>query len=907
MAAEFGTIEGKNNRKYTAMQQSLEVSILPSFTICFEYKESDTPVDKSTQRVQDLIFNASTSDAGKALFLCGLIHDNVRLSSTLSFWKYFTANFIKELLLSPDTEEKREKIKIPLLPEVIESTLASAPPMVGLDFLNEKLLKKTWKNIHNTFVSEISRHDGTVESLLKKLAPDHDISNRIHFHLVENRKDEKNPFAFMATYSTAIDSLGTVRHISLHYALKEFGDDKKKLLNLLSTVYRAAKNSDLINGLMKSGELFHPIVFNTKDAYLFLKEVPSYEESGILCRIPRWWKGSPRKIAVGLSVGNSSTGRAGAEALLDFSACLHIDGETITGEEAQNMLDRYNGLVFFKGKWIAVDTESLKNTLEIFKKAEALAKKSRITLSEAMQILMGTSGVSEKLGIDNRDILCGSWLKSVLEKMGTPSQIKNIKQGKNVIAVLRPYQQHGLNWLRFLHSFGFGMCLADDMGLGKTVQVLAHLQTLKENHPEEFKTSLLIVPASLLTNWQQEVEKFTPKLQILIAHAQITKKEKLNELSKNTGKWDLIISTYAFARRTEWLSEIDWYYAILDEAQAIKNASTAQTRAIKKIKAKHKLVLTGTPLENRLSDVWSIFDFINPGLLGSLKKFVTFTKTIDEKPEQFSHLRKILHPYLLRRLKTDKSIIADLPDKTEVKCYADLSKEQIVLYRDLVAELDGRLKETDGIQRKGLVLSYLMKFKQLCNHPDQFTGQGGYDNRLGGKFSRLADICETVYEKREKILIFTQFREIIKPLHLFLKSIFNHEGLMLHGQTSVKKRKELVARFQSDEYVPYFVLSLKAAGVGLNLTAANHVVHFDRWWNPAVEDQATDRAFRIGQKKNVLVHKFICKGTIEDKIDSMIEDKKSLSEKLFTGGGNESWITELSNEKLLDIFSLSIK
>ncbi len=898
--------KSKIAEKYPPMQLSLEVSILPSLAVFFEYKESDTPIDKSTQRVQDLIFTTGASDATRALFLCGLIHDKVRLSSTLSFWKHFTATFIKELLLCPDIEEKREKVTIPLLPEVIENTLASAPPMAGLDFLHEKLLKEIWKSLHDTFASEITRHSGTVESLLKKLAPNHDISNRIHFHLVENRKDENNPFAFMATYSTVTDALGTVRHVSLHYALKEFGNDKKRLLDLLSTVHRAAKSSGLINGLMQSGELFHPIVFDTKDAYIFLKEVPLYEESGILCRIPRWWKGSPRKIAAGLSVGNSSTGKAGADALLDFTACLHINGETITKEEAQNILDQYNGLVFFKGKWIAVDTESLKNTLEIFKKAEALAKKSRITLSEAMQILMGTSGVSEKLGIDGTDILCGPWLKSVLEKMSTPSHIKKVMPGKNVFATLRPYQQHGLNWLNFLHSFGFGMCLADDMGLGKTVQVLAHLQTLKENHPQEFGTSLLIVPASLLTNWQQEIDKFTPKLKVIIAHAQITGKEKLDTLSKNISAWDLIITTYAFARRTKWLSEVDWFYAILDEAQAIKNVSTAQTKAIKKIKAKHKLILTGTPIENRLTDVWSLFDFINPGLLGSLKKFVSFTKSIDEKPEQFAHLRQIIRPYMLRRLKTDKNIIADLPVKTEMKCYADLSKEQIVLYRDLVSELDNRLKNAEGIQRKGMVLGYLMKFKQLCNHPDQFTGQGSYDHKLGGKFSRLADICETVYEKREKILVFTQFREIIQPLFLFLKGIFNHEGQILHGQTPVKKRKELVARFQSDEYVPYFVLSLKAAGVGLNLTAANHVVHFDRWWNPAVENQATDRTFRIGQKKNVLVHKFICKGTIEDKIDAMIEDKKSLSEKLFSGG-NESWITELSNEKLLKLFSLSIQ
>lgn len=359
------------------------------------------------------------------------------------------------------------------------------------------------------------------------------------------------------------------------------------------------------------------------------------------------------------------------------------------------------------------------------------------------------------------------------------------------------------------------------------------------------------------------------------------------------------------ARKLTWIKSRQWYYVILDEAQAIKNPGTAQTRAIKAIKGIHRLVLTGTPVENRLTDLWSLFDFINPGLLGGFKNFQSFTKTLQNDPTGYSRLRRTVRAYILRRLKTDKSVIKDLPDKIEMKTFASLSKTQVVLYQNLVDTLRGDLAASEGIKRRGVVLGYLTKFKQLCNHPDHFNGQSAYSEDESGKFARLRDICLTIYEKREKVLIFTQFREVIEPLNRFLQAIFHCQGLMLHGGTAINKRKALVSQFQSDAYVPYFILSLKAGGLGLNLTAANHVIHFDRWWNPAVEDQATDRAFRIGQKKNVVVHKMICQGTIEEKIDTMIEGKKSLSKKVLAPAG-EGWITEMPDSELVELFKLNI-
>jgi non-specific serine/threonine protein kinase len=347
-----------------------------------------------------------------------------------------------------------------------------------------------------------------------------------------------------------------------------------------------------------------------------------------------------------------------------------------------------------------------------------------------------------------------------------------------------------------------------------------------------------------------------------------------------------------------------WQYVILDEAQAIKNPGTKQTRAVKKIPAVNRIVMTGTPVENRLSDLWSLFDFVNPGLLGSSKEFASFSKGLADHPDGYGRLRRMTSPFILRRLKSDKSIITDLPDKVEMKCWAALSQKQVVVYQQLVDNITAMLETTEGIQRKGMILAALTKFKQICNHPDQYAGVDGYHETESGKFARLREICTTIYAKRERVLIFTQFKEMTEPLARFLEVVFEHPGLIIHGTVPVGKRKKIIEQFQSNEYIPFLVLSLKAGGVGLNLTRANHVIHFDRWWNPAVENQATDRAFRIGQQKNVMVHKFITKGTIEEKIDEMLTMKAKLADSLVTTSG-EAWLTEMKNEELADLFRLT--
>ena len=425
------------------------------------------------------------------------------------------------------------------------------------------------------------------------------------------------------------------------------------------------------------------------------------------------------------------------------------------------------------------------------------------------------------------------------------------------------------------------------------------------------RPNLLVVPASLLANWAAEAARFAPSLRLLVAHPSALPMAELKALTvSQLATQDLVVTSYGSLSRLPELQTVQWRLVVVDEAQAIKNPGAQQTRQVKKLQAGSRIALTGTPVENRLSDLWSIFDFTHPGLLGSSKVFTQFTKWLAQA-EHFGPLRSLVQPYILRRMKTDKRVIADLPDKTELKAFCHLSPVQVALYQRAVKELaaalesKGESESAVGMQRKGLVLSHLMRFKQICNHPSQWLGDGAWAEADSGKFARLRELVEVIAAKQEKVLVFTQFRETTEPLAAFLGSIFGREGLVLHGGTPVAKRQALVKRFQDDELTPFFVLSIKAGGAGLNLTAASHVVHFDRWWNPAVENQATDRAFRIGQKRNVLVHKFICQGTVEDRIDQLIESKQQLVHDVLEGGA-EMQLTEMSDAELLRLVKLDI-
>lgn len=786
--------------------------------------------------------------------------------------------------------------------------IADAPPMIGAEYLSAAVLATLWAEIEAALQGILAQQDISLQAFLKARNPAWHQVGRVHFNLAENRKDADAPFAFLATYTTRLSAHGKAQHQPLSQALAEFSgvSNKTQLLSLLVPVQRASQECDWLREMFACGDIYHPLRWTAQDASRFLGDLAKLESSGIIVRTPATWQfGRPARPMVKASVGSQLPSLLGIDAMLDFSMELSLDGEGLSSAEIATLLKGSDGLQFFRGRWIEVDKRALSGLLERFRAIEASAADG-LSYVDAMRLLAGTSldASNDAPGPEWSEVVAGPWLAQTLESLRQPEGLARIEIGAELKADLRPYQQVGVRWMYLLTRLGLGACLADDMGLGKTIQVLALLLVLKRESSQA-KPSLLVAPASLLANWAAEAERFAPSLRVLIAHTSAMPAAELRALDEAQLKdVDLVITSYGTLMRLPELTGIDWRIAVLDEAQAIKNPSSRQTRQVKKIRAQTRIALTGTPVENRLSDLWSIFDFTHPALLGSEKVFAGFAKKLAQA-EHFGPLRKLVRPYILRRLKTDKRVIADLPDKTEVKAWCHLSPLQAALYQRAVQDLATALGQAEGISRKGVVFAFLMRFKQICNHPSQWLGDAAWQPQDSGKFARLRELAEVISAKQEKLLVFTQFRETTAPLAAYLGSIFGREGLVLHGGTPVKKRRDLVRRFQEDELTPFFVLSLKAGGAGLNLTAASHVIHFDRWWNPAVENQATDRAFRIGQQRNVLVHKFVCRGTIEERIDLMIDAKRKLVHDVLEGGA-ELQLVEMSDRELLDLVKLDI-
>lgn len=828
------------------------------------------------------------SDRDVALYRMSLELDRANLSPSAAFLWSVSDFFFQKLTSQPELELSRETAVPKLTEEDTDRLLRTVPFAIGAECITAQWLERMFDRLGAIYAREIGAYAGSVAMYLTEQSQHLRVPERIFFHLVEN-KDEAFPFAFLATYATS-DGEGKVRHMPLQYALTEYQNDRQKLLTLLGCLNRAAEVSDLIAGFMETGEMFHPLKLSAQEAYVFLKQVEAIEAVGILCRIPNWWKKKYATVTMSVRMGEKKPSILGFDALISLQPELEVGGTTLTRADIQMLLSQTEGLAFLKGKWVEVDHAKLKALLT---RMETLPEE--MTLMDTLRMEAGIGDSPVDLG---ESVTNGVWLSSLLANLRKPESGEDAPLPESFCAVLRPYQERGYSWLREMNRLRFGACLADDMGLGKTVQVLAYLESLRDTKADA--RVLLVVPASLLGNWQKETERFAPAMSYHILHG---KTATVLEQQARENQAFLTITTYGMVMRLGVLQEIQWDCVVLDEAQAIKNPATKQTRQIKQLSTHMRIAMTGTPIENDLTNLWSLFDFLNSGLLGTSQEFRTFCKSLSERPEGYAKLKTMISPFLLRRVKTDKRIIADLPEKLEMVDYVHLSKKQVVLYRKTVADMEQRLLEAEGMERRGLVLSVLLKLKQICNHPDQYLGQQTYAMEDSGKFAMLKELCETIREKRERVLIFTQFREITASLAAFLREIFGAEGCVLHGGTPVAKRKKLVEAFQGEDYVPFMVLSVKAGGTGLNLTKANHVIHFDRWWNPAVENQATDRAFRIGQSKNVMVHKLVCKGTIEERIDALIESKRELAENVI-GSGSEKWITELSNDELMSLLRL---
>ena len=857
--------------------------------------------------LHDRLSAAFARDAGHGLLHLGACEVGAALPPALAWWRDFSARYVTALCATPEGGE----IAIAMPDDaVLDALIVDLPPMTGAEYLTPEVLAALWADLDAALRAELSAADLPLQAYLKDCHPAWNQVGRVVFNLAENRKDPEAPFAFLATYTTRLSAHGKAQHQPLSQALAEFSDGRKKaqLLSLLLPVQRAAEQCAWLREMVAEGDIYHPLRWLPEDAFRFLSDLPKLEAAGIVVRAPgNWAAGRPARPMIKASVGSQPASLLGMNSLLDFRMEVTLGGERLSAAEIKTMMQGVDGLQLIRGHWVEVDRKKLGRLLERFQSIEQAAADSGLPFAEAMRLMAGAS-LADAAVNDDADwaqLSAGPWLEETLRGLRQPEGLAQVHPGAALKATLRPYQEAGVRWLYLLTRLGLGACLADDMGLGKTIQVLALLLVLKREAPSASRPSLLVAPASLLANWAAEAERFAPGLRLLIAHPSAMPASDLRLLdAPQLAGVDLLITSYGTLARLPQLAGVHWRLAVVDEAQAIKNPGAKQTREVKKIKADSRIALTGTPVENRLSDLWSIFDFTHPGLLGSDKVFARFTKRLAEN-EHFGPLRTLVRPYILRRLKTDKRVISDLPDKTELKAWCHLSPKQAALYQRAVKELALALEDTDGIARKGLVLSYLMRFKQICNHPSQWLGDGAWAADDSGKFARLRELVEVIAAKQEKLLVFTQFRETTEPLAAFLGAIFGRAGLVLHGATPVSKRRELVNRFQDDELVPFFVLSLKAGGSGLNLTAAAHVIHFDRWWNPAVENQATDRAFRIGQQKNVLVHKFVCRGTVEDRIDRLIESKQQLvSDVLEDGAGLQ--LTEMSDRELLDLVKLDI-
>ena len=639
-----------------------------------------------------------------------------------------------------------------------------------------------------------------------------------------------------------------------------------------------------------------------EEAHAFMvTSAPLLAAAGYGVTLPVWWNSGDLAHEVTLELDATPHGGAteNVHALtekVDAMWTVTLDGETVTREELEMLLESTTPLVFFRGRWIQVNVRQLQDALRISKRKQADSQSAL----DVMRLALGTADYG---GLDVARVRGGGWLDPFLKRLCGEQAFEVLPPPPAFCGELRPYQIRGFSWLVFLRMWGFGACLADDMGLGKTIQTLAFL--LHEKNQGAKRPVLLVGPMSVLGNWQRETQRFAPELRCMLHHG--TQRWHGDSFAKEAKTFDIVLTSYQLLVRDYTdLRKVDWVGIILDEAQNIKNPDTHQAQAARALQADYRIALTGTPMENHVGDLWSIMDFLNPGLLGKRAAFrEKFFRPIQSgtDPSARSRLRRATSPFLLRRLKTDKQIISDLPEKIEGKVTCTLTREQARLYEEVLENFQREAAEAEGIARRGLILGVLTRLKQVCNHPAHYLGQPQAIVRRSGKLKRLEEMLEEIFGRGESALIFTQYAEMGTLLQRCLRETFGREMPFLHGGVPRKERDRLVQAFQEGTEPQAFILSLKAGGTGLNLTQASHVFHYDRWWNPAVEDQATDRAFRIGQTRNVMVHKFMCGGTLEERIDDMITRKTALASEIVASG--ETFLTEFSDDELDQILSLS--
>ena len=641
---------------------------------------------------------------------------------------------------------------------------------------------------------------------------------------------------------------------------------------------------------------------NAEEAYGFLEsQAAGLQQAGFGVLLPAWWTRRGTRTRPGIRARTKTPAMQGGSgmtmtSLIDLHVEMALGDESISMQELAELAELKVPLVRFRGQWVEINADEIRAAADFWR------NRQQISLRDVVQIGLGAD---QRALDDNVSLEADDWLRELLERLQQKGRIEQVEPPEGFCGQLRPYQQLGYSWLAFLRDWGLGACLADDMGLGKTVQTLAALQLDRQQGNE--RPNLLVCPTSVINNWQREAARFTPDLPVLLHHG--PNRRDGDAFREASSEQHLVITSYGtMNRERELLGSVPWRAVILDEAQNIKNPASQQARTARGLRADYRIALTGTPVENHVGDLWSIMQFLNPGLLGSQAEFKrNYFQPIqnDHDAAAAARLQEATGPFILRRLKTDRSIIDDLPDKNETKQYCYLTREQATLYQAVLREAETRLESAEGIERRGSILDTLTKLKQACNHPRQLLGDNSTINGRSGKLARLQEILDEALPAGDRVLVFSQFAEMGAVLQQHVQETYGLETPFLHGGLPRKQRDRMVQRFQDDPDGPQvFVLSLKAGGSGLNLPRANHVIHYDRWWNPAVENQATDRAFRIGQTKDVHVHKLICAGTLEDRIDLMIETKQETADQV-VGATSERWLTELSNAELRDVLALS--
>lgn len=790
--------------------------------------------------------------------------------------------------------------------------LEAMPPLHGAP-VSAGMLQTWFGGLELALQRAAARECCTTEECLCRLGEGWRQLGTLCFHLAENAGEgaEAAPFAFLATFIHKAGADGRPRHAPLGMAAQLCANDRNALLALLRPLQQVAEKSPFLRELIDSRGVYKPSGWSARQAYDFLETLPLLEEAGIETRIVNLWKSPPPRAELEVKLDPEEKGGGKPDrapslhigSLLRFIPQVALGDRYLTEEELEELLSSEDdGLVRFRGEWVRLDRERLQKLLDSWRQAARMAAGGIPLLTGLRWLLSPKTQRPAQLppAEDGVRVTAGTRLTLALSHLQFGQAEPQLPPALG--SLLRPYQRDGVRFLLNVTEAGFGACLADDMGLGKTLQVIAWLAHLHAAGGLASRAALIVAPASLLTNWQEELARFAPQLSVRLLHPYALSAKQTETLHRNPAALlqgvHLALTTYGMATRVaEQLAATELPALVLDEAQAIKNADSARSRAIRTLCSPRRVALTGTPVENSLTELHSLFDFLNPGLLGTEKDFSVMVRGMGN---DYTALRRLVRPFLLRRLKIDPKLLPELPPKTERPAWCFLTPQQTQLYRRETENLRAVINEPDPATRLTLVLPILGRLKQICNHPAQYLGEPSYDPAASGKMQQLEHLATRMAEAGDAVLVFTQYRALIDPLHDFLAGIFGRSGLTLHGGTPLAERQERVNAFQQPGGPPFMVLSLLAAGTGLTLTRARHVIHFDRWWNPAVENQASDRAYRIGQKNPVVIHPFICRGTIEENIHRMLTRKREMADALLSGG-MEKLLLHLSADELMEL------